>query len=322
MTDPRVCIVGAGNHSSGFVTPKIGSAGGDLVGVCDLDREKAERNARRWGGTAYTDMETMVDEERPDGVIIVVGAAAYAELAPVVIEREIPVYTEKPPAPTADEALELARMADAADVVYSVGMKQRYATVYDRAKRWIDSFDPSRKYSIALTRGLGDYGEGGGVLLGSGIHSIDLLQYLFGDVDRVMAFAKGRQAYAVSMQFADGAVGTFEINDGRSFEVPAEEMEITIEGGNFMSIHNSCEYRITEDGEPSEWHEPPMWIAPGDPGHETGLLTELEAFFASIESGESTRSSIYESYKSMELYEAILDAAERGRPVEVTYREL
>jgi myo-inositol 2-dehydrogenase/D-chiro-inositol 1-dehydrogenase len=322
MTDTRLCIVGAGNHSSGFVTPKIGSAGAELVGVCDLDREKAERNARRWGGTPYTDIDTMLDEQDPDGVVIVVGGDAYVELAPKVLERGIPVYTEKPPAPTAEEALKLARLADEAGVLYSTGMKQRYATVYDRAKRWIESFESEQKYSIALTRGLGDYGQGGGVLLGSGIHSIDLLQYLFGEVDQVMTFSKGKQAYAVTMQFVDGAVGTFEINDGRSFEVPSEDMEITLEGGNFMSIHNSCEYHLTEDGTPSEWHEPPVWIAPGDLGHETGLLTELVAFVDAIENGESTRSTIYDSYKSMELYEAIGESAETGQPTDVTYERL
>ena len=42
------------------------------------------------------------------------------------------------------------------------------------------------------------------------------------------------------------------LNDGRSFGVPTEEVEISIRGGNFMTIHNSSCWRITEGGKPKE----------------------------------------------------------------------
>ena len=44
--EPRICIVGAGHLSTSRIYPYIGAAGGVLAGVCDLDIEKAERNAR------------------------------------------------------------------------------------------------------------------------------------------------------------------------------------------------------------------------------------------------------------------------------------
>ena len=104
MTDPRIAIVGVGALSTRRIYPYIGAAGAQLVGVCDLDREKAERNARRFGGRVYTDMEAMLEAERPDAVMICIGPAAHAALAPVVMRRGIPVYTETSPAPTAAAA--------------------------------------------------------------------------------------------------------------------------------------------------------------------------------------------------------------------------
>ena len=61
MSEPRICMVGAGNLSTKRIYPNIGAAGARLAGVCDLDAGKAERNARSWGGTVYTDMDEMID---------------------------------------------------------------------------------------------------------------------------------------------------------------------------------------------------------------------------------------------------------------------
>src|SRR5687767_14862856 len=101
MSDPRICIIGAGALSSRRIYPNIGAAGGQLVGTCDLDEKKAATNARRFGGTAYTDLNRMLDEQKPDGVMICVGPRFHAKLATQVLRKGYPVYTEKPPAETA-----------------------------------------------------------------------------------------------------------------------------------------------------------------------------------------------------------------------------
>jgi hypothetical protein len=112
------------------------------------------------------------------------------------------------------------------------------------------------------------------------------------------------------------------LTDGRSFAVPTEEVEITVRGGNFMTIHNSSCWRITEDEKPVEWREPQTFISAGDSGRDTGHLAEIEVFFAAIKDGNAPPSDIYASYKSMVLYEAIKSAAESGKVVDVVYETL
>ncbi len=63
MNEPRICIVGAGALSTRRIYPYIGAAGAQLVGVCDLDTQKAERNARLFGGQVYADVEQLVSEQ-------------------------------------------------------------------------------------------------------------------------------------------------------------------------------------------------------------------------------------------------------------------
>jgi len=321
MDEPRICTVGAGNHSSGSIYPYIGQAGGLLVGVCDLEIAKAEHNARLFGGNAYADMEEMLDVEKPDGVMICIGPAAHAELAPVVMRRGIPVYTEKPPGPTAADVLTVARVSQETGVPCSTAFKKRYNNCYNRAMEWLATFPPEDVYSVTTSYCSAEYVDPGSYLLDFAVHMIDLVGYLFGPVDRVHAFAREHHAFAVSLRFAGGVLGTLDLNDGRTWTVPAEDMMITVKGGNCMSIHNSSCWRITQDGQATEWREPPTFLS-GNNGHETGHLAEIVDFFASIKEGRRTRSDIAESYRSMVLLEAIQESADTGQVVSVTYETI
>ncbi|MFW6162359.1 MAG: Gfo/Idh/MocA family protein [Planctomycetota bacterium] len=325
MSLPRIAVVGAGSLSTRRIYPYLGAAGARLVGVCDLDRGKAERNAQRWGGTVYTEMDAMLGAEQPDGVILCIGPAAHAELAPRVLRRGIPCYTEKPPAVTAADALAVARVAKETGVLCTTAFKKRYAVAYNRARDFIAEFPPDDLYALSIDYAAAQYKHDSPrstFLLDFCIHAIDLSGYLFGDAAEVFAFAKGLDAYAVSVRYASGAVGSLSFACGRSFSIPTEEVEITMRGGNFMTVHNSSCWRIAREGRCVEWREPPTFTSAGDSGNETGHLAELAAFVAAIAEGRSTRSTIAESYKSMVLYEAIAQSADTGQPVTPEYETI
>lgn len=326
MDLPRIAIVGAGRLSSRRIYPYIGAAGARLVGVCDLDQEKAERNAALFGGTAYGDLDAMLEAEKPDGVIVCIGPAAHAKLAPAVLRKGLPVYTEKPPAPSAREALEVARVARETGLLCVTAFKKRYNRAYNRAREFIAQFPPEDLFSLSIDYASAQYTDEASAhkfLLDFTVHMIDVSGYLFGDAAEVFAFAKGTDAYAVSVRYANGAVGSFNFNDGRSFGIPTEEVEISIRGGNFMSIHNSSCWKIAIGGKCTEWREPPTFTSAGDSGHETGHLAELEDFVEALKEGRTTsRSSIFESYKTMVLYEGIIASCDSGQPVRLTYEEV
>ena len=321
----RICVVGAGALSTRRIYPYLGSARAQLVGVCDLDADKAARNAQLWGGTVYSDMETMLGEQKPDGVIICVGPAGHAKLAMQALRLGFPVYTEKPPALSAQDALEVARVAQQTGVLCTTAFKKRYNLAYSRAKKWLGNFAPDDLYSLSIDYCSKQYENNSptrNFLFDFTIHVLDLTQYLFGDAAEVFAFSKGLDAYAVSIRFQNGAVGSLNLNCGRCYNVPTEEVEITARGGNFMTVHNSSSWRITENSQPGEWREPPTFISAGDSGHDTGHLAEIEDFVKAVKEGRSTRSSIYESYKTMVLYEAIKLSSENGQIVRPQYHSL
>lgn len=326
MNDPRICIIGAGALATRRIYPYLGAAGAELAGVCDLDAEKATRNARRFGGRVYGDFQAMLEQERPDGVMVCVGPEAHAELAEKILRLGFPVYTEKPPAESAASALAVARIARETNLLCTTAFKKRYTEAAARVRAWLGQFPESDRLSLSVDYCSAPYDNTtprSTFLLDFAIHVIDLVPYLFGEVTEVFAFAKGLDAYAVSLRFAHGGVGSLNLNDGRSFGIPTEETEITVKGGNFMTIHNSSCWRITEGQKPAEWREPPTFTSAGDSGRDTGHLAEIEDFVAALREGRKTsRSSIYESYKSMVLYDAIKRSAETGEVVRPHYEAL
>jgi predicted dehydrogenase len=316
MVDPlRVCCVGAGALSGRRIYPLLGPAGAKLLGVCDLDKAKAEERALIYGGNVYSDVAAMLDAEKPQAVIVCIGPEQHASLAKLIMRKGYPVYTEKPAAPSAAEAWDVAKVAKETGMLCTTAFKKRYSAAYDRAKRFIDSFPVEDRYCISADYASAQYQNEtprNTFILDFAIHMIDVIAYLYGDVAEVSTFAKGMDAYAVNLRFVSGAVGSLSLNDGRSFQIPTEEVEISLRGGNFMTLSNSSRWRITQDGKPSEWREPSTFTRGGDSGNDTGHLAELVDFVAAVREGRSTRSNIVESAKSLALYEAIRASAENG----------
>ncbi len=322
MDEIKVCMVGAGDFSTRRIYPYIGAAGGSIVGIATRTLIRAERNARRFGGTQYADVDEMLDTEKPDCVIVCIGPREHPDMAIRIMEKGYPVYLEKPPSMTSIEAIRMAYVSKQTGQLCSIAFKKRYVTAFDRAKAWIRQFPVNKLCSISIDCASGPFKNDSvetSFLHGCGIHIIDLILYLYGDVEKVFCFNQGMDAYSVNMTFANEAIGTMNLNDVCSFTVPTEEVEIAVHGGNFMRVHNGAEYKIMEDGKCVEWREPPIFMSSGDTGHDTGLFTEIVDFFTAVKEGRSTRSNIFESCKSMLLYEAILESAQKESIVTVDY---
>ncbi|MBI2300305.1 MAG: Gfo/Idh/MocA family oxidoreductase, partial [Armatimonadetes bacterium] len=209
MEFPRLAVIGCGALASRRIYPYLGAAGARLVGACDLDLARAERNAALFGGRAYADWEAMLGEQRPDAVIVCIGPEQHAELAPRILRLGYPVYTEKPPAATSRDALAVARAAKETGLLCVTAFKKRYARCYERARQLLDEHPPEDRLALSIDYAGGAYREDsprGTFLLDFCIHVLDLSRYLFGEVSEVAAFAAGRAAYAVSLRFACGAV--------------------------------------------------------------------------------------------------------------------
>ncbi len=235
MTDRRlrVAVVGAGffaqfHHEA---WSRLGRA--DLVGICDLDRAKADAAAASVGGQSFADLEAMLDAMEPDVVDIATPPDTHLALVSAVAARGLPVICQKPLGPTLVEAQAVAAAASAAGVTLAVHENFRFQPWFREARRLIDAGRLGELHGIAFRMRPGD-GQGPDAYLDrqpyfqamerflvheTGIHFVDTFRFLMGEVASVYADLRrlnpaiaGEDAGTVVFRFAGGPSGVYDAN--------------------------------------------------------------------------------------------------------------
>src|SRR5262249_56195358 len=93
---------GAGWIAKGPPRPLQSRAGVDVVGVCDVDRERAEALAGGTGARVYLDWHDLLDREDLSALVVCTPPLSHREPAVAALGRGLPVYLEKPIARTLD----------------------------------------------------------------------------------------------------------------------------------------------------------------------------------------------------------------------------
>ncbi|MGI6611092.1 MAG: Gfo/Idh/MocA family protein [Limnochordia bacterium] len=341
MRKARLAFIGCGGFATASIFPNLHRIPEiDLAAVCDIDRSKAERNARNFGArSVYTDLEEMLDKEKLDGVFVIGPAPQQYRLAPHVIRRGIPVYVEKPSANTAAEAKELAELADAHGVWGQVGFMKRFAGVYTMAKEIVsrETFGPLHMVKAKFAQGpypqiWGMDSPHRSMLVGQLCHVFDLIRFFGGDVKTVQALFHGvtptQFAYLVNMRFESGAVGQLDLNGLECQQGFRDIIEILQLVG--LGTHVMCEdmlYLKWQDREDFAQAIPytgryvhtfrPTASTAGAGRRMLGYELEVAHFarrcLGLVEGGPD----LWDSYRSLQIGEAIYASAHENRIVEI-----
>jgi len=227
----RVAFVGAGGHATGSLYPQLHRVPDlDLVAVCDLVREKAEHNARWFGGReVYTDVEEMLANEELDGVYICGLPDMMDEVGLQALEAGLPIFVEKPSAIDVPKARELAQAADDRGLWGMVAFMKRFAPAYVTARDIVGAadFNGLQMLEVAFTQG--PYPQWSGIedtmlamLTGQSCHIFDLVRFFGGDVEWVQVTKRwldaDRMGLFVSCQFTSGAIGVMNLNTLEGWE--------------------------------------------------------------------------------------------------------
>jgi myo-inositol 2-dehydrogenase/D-chiro-inositol 1-dehydrogenase len=155
-----------------------------------------------------------------------------------MLAHGIPIFVEKPPAPSLAEARQLVDTARAHGAWGMVGFMKRFAPANRVAKEYMSGAAFGRLSSITLMHGSGPYDDLRRMLFFNGIHMIDLGRFMAGDV--VSLFAHGLstphqlQAVSASMKFANGSVGQLNMNSGHSWSDCFEMTYLTGSGAGIL----------------------------------------------------------------------------------------
>ena len=339
----RLAFIGCGSFATGSIFPQVPLVPEiDLAAVCDVVREKAERNARNYGArSVYTDLEEMLEKETLDGVFVIGPAPQQYELAPHVLERGIPVYVEKPSANTSAEAKVLAELAESKGTWGQVGFMKRFADAYLIARETIDRPEFGPVHVIKCKFGQGPYPKIWGIdsarramLIGQLVHVFDLIRFIGGDVTGVQALFKGvtdtQFAYLVNLEFTSGAVGQLDVNsleDRAGFRDITEVLEVI-----GLETHLVCEDKLGVRYQPKEeWAQAaphagryqqvwrPGWTSVSRSSRTFGYTGEVQHFARRCLGLADGGPDLWDSYRALKIGEAIYESADGGGRVVIEY---
>ena len=296
----RVAFIGAG-----WIVPKHLAAldrldRTELVGIMSRSTERAAATLADRPAEAYTDIERMLDEQRPDVVYVCTPPYRTPDVCDRLIERRLPFLVEKPLA--ARDAEAPARVADAIEqegLVVAVGYHWRGVDVLPEVRRRL----AERPAELVLARWLdatpapdwwGRVDQGGGQVVEQATHLYDLARYLVGDATVMSAASTGVPppppgrvvdvvgSTSAVLTFASGAVGSF-VNT-RLVAPPVIELEL-------VSADLRTTIRLATERETLAWE-----VTFTEPGSVTTFSNrrdpyevQSEAFLDAVEAGEPAR---------------------------------
>src|SRR5260221_5900735 len=246
----HVGLIGAGNISDTHARALWAMSGVEVAATYAPTRARAEALASRHGGAAYDSLEQMLARRPLDMVVIGTPSGLHADHGIAAAGCGLHVLVEKPIDVTTARADALIPAAARAGVTLGVIFQDRLKPDVRRLKALVEGgrlgtpilanarvkwYRPPSYYRDSRWRGTHAL-DGGGALMNQGVHTVDLLLWLWGPVRRVFGRTiAGLHAIEVEdtavavLEFANGAVGTLE---AATSAYPGYSRQIELTGSN------------------------------------------------------------------------------------------
>ncbi|HEX3866935.1 MAG TPA: Gfo/Idh/MocA family oxidoreductase, partial [Gemmatimonadaceae bacterium] len=230
--DFHVGVVGCGRISTNHFDAIRRVEGLTLTAVCDIDASRAETAGRDRGVAYYTSIDELLRDSSVDVVSICTPSGIHSAQGVSAAAAGKHVITEKPMAISLAQADALVHACDAAGVHLFVVKQNRLNPPVQLLKRAVDKgrfgriylanvtvrwHRPQEYYDAEPWRGTWEFD--GGAIMNQASHYVDLLQWLIGPVETVMAktATQGRRIEAEDsgigiVKFRSGALGVVEVN--------------------------------------------------------------------------------------------------------------
>jgi len=252
----KVAIVGMGGIGNRHATVYSGRDDAEVVAVCDIIEERSDQAAERFGCQGFYSVQEMLAAGLAIDAVSMCTAGVenggdHYQPTIELLEAGLPVLGEKPISNEIDRAREMVALARQRGLRYGVNLNHRFTPAAEKAKGWVDSGRLGELNMINMTMWIDNPKESSPWFHMRALHphSIDVMRYFGGDVDKVQAFFKkgrGRKIWSnvqVNMLFTNGVIGhlrgSYDGDWGRgSFGL--ETLEVVGMDGRFI-LQNACE---------------------------------------------------------------------------------
>jgi predicted dehydrogenase len=318
----RIAFVGVGGIAQTHLKALSANPDAELVAACDVRPDRAEAAAEQFGMAAYTDVDQMLDQEKPDALFLCVPPFAHGNLEEKAAWRGIHLFVEKPLGLDMAVIRAKASVIREAGILAAAGYCLRYQDLAQKAKAYL------RDKPIAMVRAhymcgfaetpwWRDLSLSGGQLVEQATHTVDMTRYLAGDVESVyarMGFGQLEDKQGatipsvttVSLRYSTGAIGNIDTtciqSDWRSgVEVFGRDYRLTL-AGRTLTILEGSETQ-TYQSETASYFK-----------------VQDDAFVEAVRSGDwsGIRSTYEDALETAEVTLAAHESAVSGKPVTIT----
>lgn len=345
----RVGIAGCGAISRNHLEAFSALDNVRIVGVCDVDEERARTTARAWDIPAAV---ATIDELLDLGLDIISVCTPHPTHEAVVLKAAaagVHVLCEKPIATRLEAAERMVAACEEAGVRFGALFQRRFWPAAQKIRTGIDDGTLGRpimaQCSVMLHRAPGYYNrdawrgtwenDGGGVLMSQAVHQIDLLQWYLGDVaevfGRVNTYRHGgyidvEDSATAVITFTSGAMATVEATTALTTNLGIQ-LRITGESGASASLTEfpeGSEGRLdlwATDGKIQEELVHPEGVEPNvDLSMINGQLIpfhtiQVRDFVEALESGQEPAITGKDALKSLRILLAVYESSKTGQPV-------
>ena len=306
----RIGIAGGGGISATHLRAAKAIDGVEIVAVHGANIDKAKALAESAGAIAFDDYDAFLAHPM-DMVAIGSPSSLHASQGIAAARRGLHVLVEKPLDISTARIAALVDETDRAGVKLGVFFQERLLPELVALKRRIDNgelgdplfisgqvkwYRPPEYYAASRWRGTREW-DGGGALMNQGIHTVDVLLWLFGDVTRVTGRTSTRlhaieveDTAAALLEFANGATGTIEATTAA---YPGFPRRLEVTGTKASLVHE----------------DPPRPAAGADA---TPHRRVFEDFIDAIRANRPPACDGREGRRSVALVEAIYRSAQSG----------
>ncbi len=335
--DFRVALVGCGRIAQNHFDSVKQIDGLSFTAVCDIVESRAKDAGELLGVPWFTDYERLLREAECDVVVIATPSGLHPQHGILAAKAGKHVISEKPMAITLASADALVHACDDAKVQLFVVKqnrlnppiqllrkaieKGRFGRIYlaNTTVRWTR---PQEYYDQAKWRGTWEFD--GGAFMNQASHYVDLMQWLCGPVESVVAKTatmarriEAEDTGVAVLKFRSGALGTIEVtmltypkNLEGSITILGEKGTVKI-GGTAVNKVEQWQFADADEDDAlieSASSTPPTVYGLGHLGYYRNVLAVLRGEATADTDGRGGR-------KSLELILGIYEAARTGTEV-------
>lgn len=347
MTNIAIGVIGAGLIGRKHLAKIAAHPDFDLAGIADVNAEQVA--AQNPAARVFADYRAMLDETRPDAVIIASPNQLHAENGIDCARRGIHILIEKPVTDTLATANALISAVKAAGIQSLVGHHRRHHRQVATLRSLLNErrigdlvgvsaiwsvYKPEPYFEIAPWRTQ----PGGGPVLINLIHEIDFLRFCVGEIATVGAVVSNRQrGFAVEdtagvlIEFENGAIGTFFVSDSAvspwtTEQGVGESPEFPFSGESsyrFMGSRGALEFpnlvQWSQAGDTPSWNEPIQARAIHAPTLDP-YIAQLDHFRDLVRGKAASLQPVEDGARTLIATLAVAEAAATGRRIDLRER--